>query len=37
MDFADGSVTLSDTPGIGVEPDLARLRRYVVRSGSSLK
>jgi len=37
MDFADGSVTLSDVPGIGVEPDLARLRRYVVRSGSSLK
>ena len=37
MDFADGSVTLSDAPGIGVEPDLARLRRYVVRSGSSLK
>ena len=37
MDLADGSVTLSDAPGIGVEPDLARLRRYVVRSGSSLK
>ena len=37
MDFADGSVTLSDAPGIGVEPDLGRLRRYVVRSGSSLK
>jgi len=37
MDFADGSVTLSDAPGIGVEPDLARLRRYVARSGSSLK
>jgi L-alanine-DL-glutamate epimerase-like enolase superfamily enzyme len=37
MEIAGGSVTLSDAPGIGVEPDLARLRPYVVRSGSSLK
>ena len=25
----DGWVTLADTPGLGVEPDLARLRRYL--------
>lgn len=37
MKLEDGSVTLSDAPGLGIEPDLARLRRYVVRSGSSLK
>lgn len=37
MELADGGVTLSDAPGLGIEPDLARLRRYVVRSGSSLK
>lgn len=27
----EGWVTLSDAPGLGVEPDLARLARYVVR------
>ena len=27
----DGWVTLSDAPGLGVEPDLARLARYLVR------
>ena len=37
MQIRDGAVTLSDAPGIGIEPDLARLRRYVVSSGSSLK
>ena len=37
MQIRDGAVTLSDAPGIGTEPDLARLRRYVVSSGSSLK
>ncbi len=30
----DGWVTLSDAPGLGVEPDLARLARYVVTTGS---
>ncbi len=28
---ADGWVTLSDAPGLGVVPDLARLARYVVK------
>ena len=37
LKLEEGSVTLSDAPGLGIEPDLARLRRYVVRSGSSLK
>jgi L-alanine-DL-glutamate epimerase-like enolase superfamily enzyme len=26
----EGMVTLSDAPGIGIEPDLARLTRYLV-------
>ena len=26
----DGWVTLADAPGLGVEPDLARLARYIV-------
>ena len=30
LDVRDGAVTLSAAPGLGVEPDLARLRRYVV-------
>jgi L-alanine-DL-glutamate epimerase-like enolase superfamily enzyme len=30
LDVRDGAVTLSNAPGLGVEPDLARLRRYVV-------
>lgn len=29
----DGWVTLSDAPGLGVEPDLSRLARYVVSRG----
>src|SRR5687767_10123964 len=37
MHVENGAVTLSDAPGLGIAPDLARLRRYVVRSGSSLK
>ncbi len=37
LQIRDGRVTLSDAPGLGVEPDLARLRRYAVSSGSSLK
>ena len=37
MQIRDGSVTLSDAPGLGIEPDLARLKRYAVSSGSSLK
>lgn len=37
MQLEDGSVTLPDAPGLGIEPDLARLRRYAVSSGSVLK
>ena len=37
MELREGSVTLSDAPGLGVEPDLARLKRYAVSSGSVLK
>lgn len=37
MRIRDGTVTLSEAPGLGVEPDLPRLRRYVVSSGGSLK
>jgi D-galactarolactone cycloisomerase len=31
MQVQDGWVTLSDRPGLGVEPDLARLAKFVVR------
>ena len=27
----EGSVTLSDAPGLGIEPDLERLALYLVR------
>ena len=37
MKLEDGAVTLSDAPGLGIEPDLSRLQRYAARSGSSLK
>ena len=37
LQIRDGAVTLSDAPGLGIEPDLARLQRYVVSSGISLK
>jgi L-alanine-DL-glutamate epimerase-like enolase superfamily enzyme len=30
LDIQDGTVTLSDTPGIGVEPDLALMQKYRV-------
>lgn len=30
MRVDNGAVTLPDLPGLGVEPDLARLRRYIV-------
>ena len=30
FDIADGMVTLSDAPGLGVEPDLKRLARFIV-------
>jgi L-alanine-DL-glutamate epimerase-like enolase superfamily enzyme len=30
LSVAEGRVTLSDAPGLGVEPDLARLARYIV-------
>ena len=29
LTVSDGHVTLPDTPGLGVEPDLARLARYL--------
>ena len=29
----NGWITLPDTPGLGVEPDLARLARFAVKSG----
>jgi D-galactarolactone cycloisomerase len=31
LEVRDGTVTLDDTPGLGVEPDLKRLARFVVR------
>ena len=31
LDVRDGAVTLGDAPGLGVEPELGRLARYVVR------
>ena len=31
LELRDGSVTLTDAPGLGVEPDLKRLARFVVR------
>ena len=34
MQVQDGWVTLSDQPGLGVEPDLKRLGKFVVRHGS---
>ncbi|HYG54331.1 MAG TPA: mandelate racemase/muconate lactonizing enzyme family protein [Burkholderiales bacterium] len=37
MQVENGVVTLSSAPGLGVEPDLARLKPYAVSSGSSLK
>jgi len=37
MQIDDGRVTLSEQPGLGLEPDLKRFARYAVSSGSSLK
>ncbi len=34
MQVQDGWVTLSEQPGLGVEPDLKRLGKFVVRHGS---
>jgi len=31
LEVRDGAVTLDDAPGLGVEPDLKRLARFVVR------
>ena len=33
----DGWVTLSDAPGLGVEPDLSRLAKYLVVRSPQLK
>ena len=33
----DGWVTLSDAPGLGVEPDLSRLAKYLVVPSPQLK